>query len=243
MPTFIHGKKIKVLINKAEYSSYFKEMSAANTMDTAETSTFGSDTKSYIQGMSGGTLSLSGMFDGSAGAVDAELSTSLGATSESVVTVATSGVFTRGSRVVTGPAWSSNYQVAGSIGDVVSVSAEFQGSGGFRPGTSLKDLTAESATTLHTAVDNTVASTNGAVVTLHATANDRNGVVDIVVQHSSDGVSYVTLATFTQIPASTTSAQHKIVAGGTTVNRHVRVSSTVAGTTGSITYTVALVRL
>lgn len=248
MPSFTHGKKTKVLINEAEFTQYFKEYSAGVSMDTAETSAFGSEVKTYVQGMSAGTLSLSGMFDGSAGAVDQELSESIGATSESVITIAPTGSFAIGKRVVSGVAWQGSYQISGSVGDIVGVSAEFAGSGGFQSGVSLADLTsAIGVTTTNTAVDNTVSTAKGAVLGLHLFPNTFNHATTIKVEHSADNVTFATLATFDAVAAGATSAQHRIVPTGTTINRYVRAVATLAtsatAASGTVSYTVSLVRL
>lgn len=243
MPTFTHGKKTRVLINDKEMSEFFKEYSAAFTMDTAETSSFGSEVKTFVQGMSSGTLSLSGMFDGTAGAVDAQLSGSIGASIETIAVIAPTGSFAVGASLVAGKAWTGSYQVSGSIGDIVGVSAEMTGSGGFRPGVSLHDLTAESASTNSASHTRLASSSNGAIATLNLLTNTRDGNTTVKVQHSSDNVTFVDLVTFTVVSAAATSAQSVIVAPDVTINRYTRASSTLAGTTGSVTYNVALVRL
>jgi hypothetical protein len=62
MPTFVHGKGTGVLLDEFDLSTYFNSADMSRTTDTAETTAFGSTSKSYIVGLSDGTLSLSGMF-------------------------------------------------------------------------------------------------------------------------------------------------------------------------------------
>ena len=68
MPTFRHGKSVKVYVDEFDFSSYFNDVSAATTVETAETSTFGSSAKEYIPGLMDGTVSLSGLFESTADA-------------------------------------------------------------------------------------------------------------------------------------------------------------------------------
>jgi hypothetical protein len=42
MPTFRHGKNVQVFVDEFDFSSYFNDVSASTTVETAETSTFGS---------------------------------------------------------------------------------------------------------------------------------------------------------------------------------------------------------
>ena len=62
MPTFRHGKNVRVFVDEFDFSSYFNDVTASTTVETAETSTFGSSAKEYISGLKDGTVSLSGMF-------------------------------------------------------------------------------------------------------------------------------------------------------------------------------------
>ena len=57
MPTFKHGKGVAVLVDEYDFSSYFNDMTATSSVDTAETSTFGTSAKSYVTGHQDGTVS------------------------------------------------------------------------------------------------------------------------------------------------------------------------------------------
>ena len=70
MPTFAHGKNVNIFVNEYDFSTYFNDVSASSTVETAEVSAFGSSAKSYIVGLQDGTVSLSGMFDGTATGTD-----------------------------------------------------------------------------------------------------------------------------------------------------------------------------
>ena len=66
MPTFRHGKNINVFIDQYDFSTYFNDVSASTSVDTAETSAFGTSAKTYVVGHRDGTVSLGGMFESTA---------------------------------------------------------------------------------------------------------------------------------------------------------------------------------
>ena len=47
---FKHGKDTKIYVNSSNYSSYFNNIDATRTADTAESTTFGNNNKTYIAG-------------------------------------------------------------------------------------------------------------------------------------------------------------------------------------------------
>jgi hypothetical protein len=87
-------------------------------------------------------------------------------------------------------------------------------------------------------VDETAATTGGAVAHLHVTAFDGTSVT-ITVQHSEDNSVWVDLLTFTAVTGVT--KERVELAAGTTVNRYVRAIIS-AGTWTSVTFTVAFAR-
>lgn len=242
----VHGKNTKVLINSTNFTTSFKEYSVAQKMDVAEASTFGVNTKQYVQGLKDATLSLSGYFDGSADAIDSVLNAAIGATTDPVFTVAPAGSFALGQRVISGQAIESSYNISGSIGDIVAVSAEFQTDGGLGTGTSLHNLVAASIgafTDTGQLNPTNAASTAGGYAVLHVTANTTNsGSTTVKVQHSVDDVTYVDLVTFTAFAFAAKTQEFKSVAEGVTINKYLRATGTVGGSSGTATFTVSFVR-
>ena len=235
---FIHGKGTAVLYNKYNLSSYFNDASASHSVETAETTAFGDDDKTYITGLRDGTISMSGMFDGSANAVDDVLRSSLGTNDAGVVSVVYDGA-TAGNRASLAKAETTSYDISMPVGDVVAASADFQVDAGLRQGVALVNLAAVSATGQATGVD-TGASGTSLVAHLHVTANDHDGTLDVKLQSSTTlGGVYadITGAAFTQIASSTTSSERITVANS--YNQFVRVSYTLAGSSGSATIFVA----
>ena len=239
---FIHGKSAIVLQNEFNLSSYFNEVSASRSVETAETTNFNSGgAKSYITGLQDGTLSLSGMFDGAVGAVDEEMASVIGVNANNVITVSVTGSLAIGTRLITTGGKLTSYEVTAPVGDVVSANAEFQADGGVSSAISLCTLSAATATTLSTSHDGTVSSANGGFANLHVTANTMNVNCTFKVQHSADNSTWVDLVTFSTVATTVVTAERVSVATGTTVNRYLRASLTTAAT-GSVTYHINFAR-
>ena len=80
MPTFRHGKSTVFKVDNSggtltDISNTLTDVSFPQSVDTAETSTFGSSAKSYVVGLTDATISVSGNFDAT---VDAHLAGILG---------------------------------------------------------------------------------------------------------------------------------------------------------------------
>lgn len=134
--SFVHGKKSVFKIDNSagtltDISAYCDEVSLSRDIETAETTAFGDDAKTYITGLSDATISVSGKFDaGSASAVDPVLSGILGSAStvswayraNSASTSSTNPEY-QGEGIVT------SYEITGSVGDAVTFSAEVQCTG------------------------------------------------------------------------------------------------------------------
>lgn len=240
MPTFKHGKGVAVLVDEYDFSSYFNDMTATSSVDTAETSTFGTSAKSYVTGHQDGTVSLSGYFESTASVgTDQYFASKLaGATKQKVIVMP--GGHSNGARAVLIESDTTSYEVSSPIADVVGASAEFQASDGVEHGVVLSSGSAISATGNGTSVDNGVATTNGGVGFLSVPTNTRNGNITVKIQSSADNSTFADAITFTVVSSATATSQKVEVTG--TVARYLRVSYTVAGSTGSATPTVAFAR-
>lgn len=236
---YVHGKSTAVLYNATNLSPFFNEASASRSVETAETTAFGNNAKTYIIGLQDGTMSLSGMFDGDAGAVDETLAAAIGGDASNIVTVAPEGL-ANGKRAFSAAVKDTSYEVSSPVGDVVSASLEVQADGGIDSGRVLSGNAAVTANGESASVDNTTSSTGGGVGYLHVTANTRNGAGTFKVQHSSDNVTFADLITFASVTSSTTTSERVAVTG--TVNRYVRASHAPGGSTGSVTYSMTFAR-
>lgn len=59
-----HGRSAEIYVNGFDVSTYLNSVTLTGAADSAETSTFGGTSKSYIPGLLDGTLSLGGFYDG-----------------------------------------------------------------------------------------------------------------------------------------------------------------------------------
>jgi hypothetical protein len=238
MPTFRHGKSTAVLLNGTDMSQFLNEATTTQTIETAETTTFADADKTYIVGLADGTISTSGLFDSSAGASDAVLQGTL-AQADNTFTVLPEGI-TAGNPAVLANGQVTSYEVSSPVADVVAISAEVQADGGLLNGIDLTGTQSVTATGTVAAQNNGSSTANGALFNLHLTANTHDGDTTIKVQHSSDGVTYADLVTFTVV-ATTVTTGESITSTGT-VNQYLRATHTLAGSTGGVTYHVSAAR-
>ena len=254
MPTFRHGRGTKVLVGGYDLTSMFREAQIQRSMDTAETTAFGSTVKSYVPGMIDANVSLSGMFSAGASDVDPVLNNIFGSSTTSPVTVmydnpGTGSGMVAGQRSNLGEGYESSYGVSGSVGDMVAISAEVKPTLGFIGGWSLQDITSQ---TPGTANGTTVDLDNGMGLTwplttakffanIHVTANTLSGAGNIamVIEHSAasnmSGAATILTPT-TLLSSSGVYGETKRVTVNTTLNRYVRIRYTYSVTlTGNFT--------
>ena len=136
MPTFRHGKSTVFKVDNSggtltDISNTLTDVSFPQSVDTAETSAFGSSAKTYVVGLTDATISISGMFDAT---VDAHLNGILGQAATVSFEYGPEGS-TSPNVKYTGEAILTSYEMSGAIGDMVSYSAEFQVSGAVTRGT------------------------------------------------------------------------------------------------------------
>lgn len=163
MPTFTHGKATRLFISDGtsvpvippsgaiavakvyNISEYAKEVNFPARMDTAETSTFGTSTKTYVQGLADRTITFSGSWEGIAAALsdsssanptsfDALMSGLIGATNPITYAYAPTGIEASAVKYY-GSGILTDYTVTGSIGSLVEFSAAIQVSGPAARGT------------------------------------------------------------------------------------------------------------
>jgi hypothetical protein len=237
---FLHGKSATILFGQRSLSEFLNEVSIARTVETGETTNFrAAGFKTYVTGLQDAALSLSGMFDGSAGAVDQTLQAAF--TSDLRDPVSVSPEFEKvGAIAYLVDAHTGSYDVTSPVADVVSISSDIQAEGRIDRGVFLTDGSAISATSSGASFDSGAGSTNGAIAHLHISNNDRDGTVTATIQSSADNVTWVDLSASLTVSASTTGTLRAVAAG--TINRYLRVNYTVAGSTGSATVHVALAR-
>jgi hypothetical protein len=241
MPTFRHGKNTTVLSDDFDLTTYLNSASVSASIETPETTTFGSSDRSYIVGHNEGTVSFEGLFDGTTDSADSIFHAALGNTTDKVISVSTDSTSVGGRAILVKSA-ATSYEISSPLTDVVSVSGEAVANEGLDYGVWLGCKSAITTTSTGASVDNAASSTNGGVAHLHVTANTRSATTVAKVQHSSDNSTWADLVTFTTVAIGTKTHQRSVVATGTTVNRYLRALVTPAAGTGSITFSVAFSR-
>lgn len=236
MPTFRHGKGTVVLADSTDISTYFNSVSVTNEVETTDTTTFGSTSKSYIVGHKDGTVSLEGLFDGSANAIDSILNTAIGGGPVMSVSGDGAGV---GRRAILLDSEETSYEISSPLTEVVAITAEALANGGLDYGVWLACQSAITTTLTGTSVDNGAASSNGGVAHLHITANANSGTTVAKVQSSADNSTWADLVTFTTVAIGTKAYQRSTVSGS--VPRYLRCLVTPAGA-GSLTVSIAFSR-
>ena len=134
MPTFAHGKSTDFALDDTggssrNLSNTLTDVSFPQTIDTAETTAFGSSNKSYIVGLKDTTISVSGIWDAT---VDGYISGTEPASRSFIYGPAGS---TGGNVKYTGEAIMTNYSVSNPVGDVVTFSIDLQVTGAVTRGT------------------------------------------------------------------------------------------------------------
>jgi hypothetical protein len=236
MPTFRHGKLSAVLWAGIDLSSYLNEASVSQDLEPAETTTFGGNAKTYIPGLLDGTASLSGLFDGTTGAVD-EVMSGIGAEAPAAVIVAVSGGRVVGRRALLFQAHEASYEVSSPVADMVTIAVEAQATGGVRAGYIAGVSTAQAAsagTVLGTSVDLGAAGTNGRFA-LNVTANTLGAAGSVYVQTSTDNSTFADAGTIA-VSAGVNAGTWGTVSS---FNRYVRARTVYGGATGALTFTLA----
>lgn len=237
---FRHGKDSKALLGKYDISTFLTDASASMAIDAAATSTFGSLAKTYLTGQNDGTISFTGLFDGDVDAIDDIFEDVIDNDLTPVLTFAHDGGMTVGRKATLAEVKQTSYAISAPVADVVSLTGEFQVTGGLRQGVLLAALSAITATTDGASVDNLASSSLGATANLHVTANTRDSDTTIKVQDSADNSTFADLITFTIVGATVQTSQSATATG--TVNRYLRAQTTLAAGTGSITITISIAR-
>jgi len=136
MPTFKHGKNAHFSLDGTAgtlvvISDTLNEISLPREIETAETTAFGLNDKTYITGLGDATISLSGMFDATVDTAIAGNITNLksGSVASLSFEYGPSGS-AASSPKFTGEALITSYEISSPVGDVITYSLELQVTGG-----------------------------------------------------------------------------------------------------------------
>lgn len=132
---FVHGKNAAITLDDSSgtptaLTSISNEVSYSQSIETADTSVFGTNAKTYITGQEDATVSLSGLFDATSsavieGTIDALIN---GTNSSATLEFSPAGTAT-GAKKFTMEVIVTSFDISAPIGDVVSLSVEFQRTG------------------------------------------------------------------------------------------------------------------
>jgi predicted secreted protein len=128
MPTFVHGKSTDFELDDTggtsrSLANVLTSVDFPETIDTAETTAFGSTSKSYIVGLRDSTISVSGLWDAT---VDGYI---IGTEPASRTFIFGPAGSTGGNVKYTGEAILTNYSVSAPVADVVTFSLDLQVTG------------------------------------------------------------------------------------------------------------------
>ena len=233
----VHGKDTVVLLGDTDVSPYLNAASVSASVETADTTAYADEDRTYIAGLLTAAASLGGHFDGTSGASDEELQASL--KTATLLSVgyggSTTGNVWKGLQIL-----SSDYSISAPVGDVVAVSyAASANEGGLSNGFSFHTLDAETSAGEETRLDQAAATAGGCVAFLHVTAFSGTDIT-IVLEDSANDASWANLLSFTQVTGKT-SERIAVAAAASTPDRYVKCSWT--GTFSSVTFFVGMARL
>lgn len=124
-----HGKDSYLSVNAVNLTTYLDSIEFPRSVETAETTTMGSESKSYISGLSDATISIAGKWDETASTgPDAVLSGLVGSDSSVAFEYGPHGNAASAIKY-SGNLFLTSYQVSSPLGDVVAFTAEFQVTG------------------------------------------------------------------------------------------------------------------
>lgn len=120
---FRHGKNAQVYIGSNEISAYLDSSDKSTDVDTAETTTFGKNWKTYLAGLIGANLNLGGSYDGTATTGPAAIFETCIANGTAWAVKYFPGGSASGQRQHTFNALVTNYSESAPVGDKVTFSA------------------------------------------------------------------------------------------------------------------------
>ena len=128
MPTFVHGKSTDFELDDTggtsrSLSNVLTSVDFPETIDTAESTAFGSTSKSYLVGLRDSTISVSGLWDAT---VDGYI---IGTEPASRTFIFGPAGSTGGNVKYTGEAILTNYSVSAPVSDTVTFSLDLQVTG------------------------------------------------------------------------------------------------------------------
>lgn len=238
---FINAQNTRVLYGNVALACYLKNVSPNASVDMLDITCLCDTSRQFTSSLRDFTLNMDGFLDDdiTAGSVVEALTAPIATGSTVPTSVAPNG-FAAESSVWLIPAKTLSFEPSSQVADVVTFSMSLGSGTPANVGISLIDLAAIDTSGNGTTIDQTAATSNGALGHLHITeASGATPQIDMIIQHSTNGSDWTTLMSF----ASATTTTSEVVSVTGTVNRYVRAFYTVSGSTPSFTSQVSLARL
>lgn len=248
--TYRHGKDTSVLLGSLDASIYLNNVDFPISVSVAETTTFKQNAKTYVAGHMDATAALSGFYDGAVGTVSPVIDALVDGDTSHLLTYCPDGGAKVGrnaelaSVILTGKSYSS------PVASVTTIKVDGQATGGAFAGKVLNDDTTNTSSVITgTTVDDAALSSAGGFAHIHVPLNSRTTAIDVKVQHSTNGTTWVDLAQQTVPAGVAVDGTHPFgqptvyrvdIAG--TINRYVRALITPTAGSGSYIAVVALAR-
>ena len=238
---FINANQTKLIYGTLPLQAYLRSVQPSASIEMLDVTSLADSAKSYVPGLEEFSLNIEGMFDNdaAAGSLWSTITTPIDASSSVVTSAAPSG-FALGNPTWLIQANTVSYEPSSNVTDVVTFNMSMGSASTSQTGISLGDLTALTATGTGTSVDNSASTSNGFIAQIHVTAaSGTTPTMTAIIQHSTNNSTWATLGSFT----AATGATSERISGTGTVNRYVRISYTIGGTTPSFTTQISLARL
>lgn len=249
---FVFGTNTRVWMDGYQAACVINEISQEAELDEAEVTTLCSTLKDYIPGLAEVTIELEGYFDTNtaspATTMEALFHSKISSSEVFPVTFAPDGGGDTGDGVYMMNGFIQEYTIENTVDEAAAVEATMRCSSSLarglivERGTVARTATGNAGTTVGTDVlDNGASTADGGIAVLQVFAvTGTTPSATILLQHSADNVTYATLGTFSAKTA--VDGEYLTIAAGTTVNRYLRASWTISGTTPSFNFNLAFKR-
>lgn len=250
---FRHGKTTLVLVRDNDLSPFLNDSTVSDEIEANETTTYGQGAKLFIPGLEDISASVSGLYDGGdfdtgVEGVDQFLEQALHGDELVPVLICSDSPANNGRRCAFFDSVTTMFETSNPVGDVVSISGEFQGSNGTANGLIVSDrdpvtgvVTPITAAVAYDSVDAGTYSTSRFRGVVHVLANDRDGDTTFQFEESADDVTFAPIGGALVVPAGETGVFK--VELDTAAEQYLRLDVAVAGTTGSADIVAAAARL
>jgi hypothetical protein len=252
-----HGSGADILANGYDLGQFLQNFQQGTTVDAVDTTTFGPiggtpTQKTYIPGLMDATMDGDGVWsvdktgltqDQADDILQAALRTVGGARSNVTYLPVGDGL---GNPAIGLQGDEVKYEITSPVNDLVKASLSFESCVG-REGMQVAHAAAAEVASgngadLDAGAGYVPANYKGAVMYAHVLAVVGAGTINVKLQHSVDGITYVDLIANQQLAAAHTSVRAQAIGAAASVNRHLRLAWTIAGFT-SVTFHAAAGRV